>query len=1335
MSDSDSTNAQSGAHQTLIIKSIPDWLIRAPAERRLALKNTGVVFPDWYRSASAARHEALKQATQRSWVSQTRVDRLFEGLADVRAFAEPLLIQALKRQFGLELDVRKTYLRLYVPKDLPVRYEVTTISLLDATLHNFEMKEAVALYFDSASCFITAPNAIGQFDIRPIKNRMSIEAFASLCRQLDVGGRYKQQLEALLLPTDAAAKSMLAYKVITSQQDRFRVSTLLARMKGDIGQAEQTLLLNQLTEQKTPTAGAKALRLYQLSILGATLTGIVLFSADPEHSREVEPVIAYIPDDPEHPLKTYASTREFVDELTRQLRSTDYQRFFARFVAHDHRGAFFATLLNELNTVRWHPMQPDDPRPAWRADPDARPNLRMQTQRVGPDLWTWLYQSRLNQILNDARVMAVSTADEDRKSRREQWDRLEKVATVVLEVAALAAIPFVPFLGELMLAYTVYQLLDDTFTGILDWAEGQLIEASAHLLSIAENVAQLGAFAVGGLAVGKLLSVEPAAFVKSLKVVDIGAGRQRLWNPDLSVYERAVRLPADSQADALGLHRHQGAKVLPLEGKTYEVVPETTGNVYRLRHPHRPDAYKPKLTHNGAGAWVHEVERPMEWRRAQLFRRLGHSVAEFSDVTAGRIMAVSGIDEAVLRDMHVHTRRPPALLEDTLRRFKLDQQIQAFVAHLQSADPRVYARADPQMQAQLLRAQGVSVQENPLRSGNLVQSMVETLEDAQLKKLLGESPAFGDPLPGIDVRVARLRLKIAGWAQESRASLFEASERLFELSSDENTRQIRRIFPDLPKTIAEELWRHAEAADRLHMQRNPGITRRMAHEALFYLREVRLSRAYEGLYLEAIANPDSDRLALHLLENLNGWSPEMRIEVRDGDFGGALLDSLGRPDAPIRKVLVRQNGQYQTFDGFGHELHVLDDLYGAVQHALPDAQRQALGLPHVGQGAGLRQAVRQQTLMPRSQARALLGQPPLEAGARSPMGLAVGRSGYLLGGGDFVPEPARSVEQRLQALYPTLSEENMATLRSERLIGEPVLAVARLENEHVTLVNELEVWSNDVPSRHPTTGSMLTDDELSVQRQGRKLFAQELQANWSRRLTTTNRYTPTTLDYDLEILGELPTLSADFSHVDELSLSSNAGLGGHSFLASFPGVRYLTLSGFALETFPMEIYQMRALVTLTLDDCAITLTEATVEGLAHMEGLTLLHLDNNPLGRTPDVRYMRELDSLYLKNTGLIDVPVGLFDLEQLAFADLRSNQITTLPDELFEVSDEREFNCNLLGNPLSEVCKSRIESYVDHSSLDKKIMIQFDGAQDEDIDGHEVSDSDDSGVDEGDQD
>jgi hypothetical protein len=854
-------------------------------------------------------------------------------------------------------------------------------------------------------------------------------------------------------------------------------------------------------------------------------------------------------------------------------------------------------------------------------------------------------------------------------------------------------------------------------------------EAADHLLSIAENLAQLAAFAVGATVAGKVLAIRPSAFVEGLKPVALDDGRTRLWNPDLQPYEQTVLL-TEGVPDELGLRHQAGKTFLPLEGRNYEVAADTENDTYHVRHPLRPDAYRPHLNHNGAGAWAHEVERPMEWQGAQLFRRLGHSVAEFSDATARRILAVSGIDEAMLRRMHVHSQRPPALLDDTIRRFKLDQRIQLFKTQMASPDPAVYAKADVQLQLQLLKTQKVELPEGRLRDGDVIETVLEVVPEREQKLLLGLSASPGDALPGRRVRTALLRNRMAGWAQEHRTSLFTSLEELFESGADQNTQQIRRIFPGLPKTIAQELWRHASAADRLQMQRLPGLPRSMAHEALVYLREVRLSRACEGLYLDSVAGPDTDILALHMLETLSGWSPEIRIEVRDSRFDGALLDSIGRPEAAVRKVLVRQQSQYQTHDSGGQHLHGLDDLYGSVMHALTDSQRQALGLPHVGQGAGLKQAVRRLSLPARSQLRVLFGQPPLEPGARSPMGLAIGRSGYLFGGGDFVPEPVHSIEHRLRALFPALSEEELAALRRQRLIGDPLLAVARLENEYVTLTNELEVWSADVPSRHPLTGAVLMDDEMVIQRQRRESFAQELRDNWSRKLTASNGFTPTTLEFNLEIVGELPEISADFSHVRELSLSTvSSHLRGHVFLSSFSGVQYLSLSGFVLESFPSEIYQMRELVTLTLNGCGIGLTEITVEGLAHMEGLTLLDLSNNPLGLPPELTYMKHLDSLYLANTGLATFPAGMFDLEKLALVDFTFNQVETLPDELFEVPDTRQVNYKFLDNPLSEASLLRVAEYDATTGLDRKILIQVDSEEEPVADW----DTDESGIESGD--
>lgn len=1297
------------AHQAFIRRSIPEWLQNAPRDRRELLKQTAGSMPDWYKSTSAADHLSLKQAVERSWRSQSRVDSLFEGLADVRKFSAPLLRNAIKNRFGIELDVEETFLRLYLPKGLLTGYEVLTISLLDAALQNFEEKETEPHYYDKASCFISRPDSVGQFEILPSNSALNICDFISLCRQLDVGGQYNRQLEALLLPDDAVAKAVLAHKVMASQQDRFRAATLLAYMKGDICEKSRAMLLRLLIDKKTPMLDGKPLRFYGLSLLGAPMTGIVLFSADLVEANEVVPLIAYVPDDPEHPIKEYASTAAFTDELVRQLRSGAYQLFFARFVDRSAHASFFHTLESVLVATTRHARLPGDTRPVWRSEPVARPNPRLQAQVIRGELWGVLYQRQSDKILNDARFMAVPTADEDRKSRWARWDALQSAAGAGLEVATLVALPFVPLLGELFLAYTVYQVLDEVFTGVLEWSEGQLLEASDHLLAIAETTAQLGAFAVGGAVVGKLFSVPPSAFVESLKIVDTGAGIQRLWLADMGVYERDVRLPAGSQPDELGLHQHRDLTILPLAGKNYAVAAGSDGE-FRILHPDRADAYKPLLSHNGSGAWAHEVERPMEWRAAQLFRRLGHSVAEFSDATAERILAVSGLDEAVLRDLHVHSRRPPALLEDSIRRFSVDQQIQTFIEQSSSSDPQVFAKTDRQMHAQVLGALGVSVQEQQLRSPDLLRSVVESLDATTLKTLLNESPAFGDALPGVDVRVVRLGQRLSRWAQKNRSTLFKTLEDQFERAIDQPTRQMRRIFPDLPKSIAQELWRHASAADRLHMQNNRGLSPQMAHEALCYLREVRLTRASEGLYLQTVAHPDTDRLALRMLETLRGWSSDIRIEVHDGYFDGALIDSIGPAEATIRKVLVRQADRYQAFDGSGEELHGLDDLYGAIQHSLPDEQRLALRLPHVGQGAELQQAVRRLPLLPRSDMRVLFQQPPLEPGARSPMRLAVGRPGYLLGGGDFQPQPLRSVDERLAALYPTMTEETRATLRRELLNGDPSLAVARLETEYLALVNDLQIWAGDVPTEHPLTGLPLTEIEVAEQQRGRQLFAQELQDNWSRKVTSATAHTPATLEYDLNIVGELPRLSANFSHVRELNLGSNAvPLNGHSFFASFTGVKYLTLSGFTLKSFPVEIYQMRELLTLTLANCDIQLTEAAVEGLAHIENLTLLDLADNPLKLAPDVSYMQRLDSLYLSNTGLAEVPMGLFACESLAFADLANNQFTRLPDELFEVPDVRAVNYNFRLNPLDETSVQRVDSYLASAGLDSKILIQID--------------------------
>ncbi|MNO69893.1 hypothetical protein D3C76_607560 [compost metagenome] len=212
-----------------------------------------------------------------------------------------------------------------------------TVSLLDAALHNFSSKETC----EADSSFISQPDARGHFDILPINRKMTIAQFQTLCRELDLGARYNKYLEEQLKPRDGLAQGVLKRKLIESDKAAFKAAAHLAVLTGDIDADARDLILSMLDGQRNLTRKGWVMQFSALSILDSRLTGIVLLTAGPEQDpRAVTPVIAYVPQDPEHPLKEYASGVAFLDELTRQLRNNlvvsstgmTYQQFFSRFV-------------------------------------------------------------------------------------------------------------------------------------------------------------------------------------------------------------------------------------------------------------------------------------------------------------------------------------------------------------------------------------------------------------------------------------------------------------------------------------------------------------------------------------------------------------------------------------------------------------------------------------------------------------------------------------------------------------------------------------------------------------------------------------------------------------------------------------------------------------------------------------------------------------------------------------------------------------------------------------------------------------------------------------------
>ncbi|ANF85829.1 hypothetical protein A7J50_2425 [Pseudomonas antarctica] len=97
-------------HGDVLEKAVPQWLVDATPARRLALKETAAVLPDWYKNASPEQRKTVNASVKASAVAQVQLHKTMSTFQDVDAFAKPLLPKALKEQFQVEIDVDKTLL-------------------------------------------------------------------------------------------------------------------------------------------------------------------------------------------------------------------------------------------------------------------------------------------------------------------------------------------------------------------------------------------------------------------------------------------------------------------------------------------------------------------------------------------------------------------------------------------------------------------------------------------------------------------------------------------------------------------------------------------------------------------------------------------------------------------------------------------------------------------------------------------------------------------------------------------------------------------------------------------------------------------------------------------------------------------------------------------------------------------------------------------------------------------------------------------------------------------------------------------------------------------------
>jgi len=170
------------------------------------------------------------------------------------------------------------------------------------------------------------------------------------------------------------------------------------------------------------------------------------------------------------------------------------------------------------------------------------------------NLWSYLFRVQLNKIVNDARTIAVSSTDVERHARWAWWDNLEQMFADLLNAALLVLTPFVPVLGELMLVYSAYQIMDEVCEGIVDWSEGRRTEAWEHVAGVADSVIQFALFAAGGH-IGQLARLKLSPFIEGLVPVQrptaAGACGTRTsarspGNPDPRRFDTVARGPASA---------------------------------------------------------------------------------------------------------------------------------------------------------------------------------------------------------------------------------------------------------------------------------------------------------------------------------------------------------------------------------------------------------------------------------------------------------------------------------------------------------------------------------------------------------------------------------------------------------------------------------------------------------------------------------------------------------------------------------------------------------------------------------------------------------------------
>ncbi|HEK1009511.1 TPA: hypothetical protein SMP92_002792 [Pseudomonas putida] len=877
---------------------------------------------------------------------------------------------------------------------------------------------------------------------------------------------------------------------------------------------------------------------------------------------------------------------------------SDLQQFSRKLLGRRLRGTpylkFFSRFVRRRDRQRFFPTVIE----LYRGVPIwATRDLDEHMRAYPVPLFEHLASMRIRQLKDDAAVILPPVAQIDRAVQREHERELVAQGWTLIGVASL----FVPAIGAVLLAMMAWELLCEVFHGIEDWHDGDTAAALDHLSNIAVDLALAGA-TVAGVSVARRAWAR-SAVVDSLVSAPMEQGGVKLWNQDLTTFQGAA---PQVLADMQGVRRQDGQAWIEMQGHHYPVRQRATDGSWQMMPR---EGFGPRLLGNGGGAWRLASDQPSCWTSAHtLFRRLGGAFGELDDGEIDTVLSIHGLGEDNLRALHMACGLPDPWLTDTVRRVQLQRRIFRLIQQLRTGAPST-DRTLLQHAQRLRNAAGVSGAE-----------LAEQVQSQRLRLLQD----FYDSVQPSDSQAVAI---------------------------------LRRVFPGLHHRAAQALVDAADINDLRRLSGDQRVPMRLGELARASVQRIRRIRVLEALHFDLPQPADLGRVAIGLLDDLQGAAQGVRWHYQDAGIGGPVLAESEQGQSDFH--LLHYDGRFQLVDQYHAAQGSPGELFETMVRAFNASQRAAMGLAQAS-GAGLRQLLAGEAAARPERVEQLLA-PPRVGMFQTPRRMEDGRFGYLLSGRQVARGTRQGRPQalgdRVHRLFPNLDQVQIdAWLSDVRASGqrvEPLLQ--RLDEQSQLLQRHMQAWVEE------------SGEEEG--RQQRRYLSNSLVECWQRSSSEEFRQASERTNLWWSQMGaqvdRLPDLPEQirFQSVVVLSLRQmDISAIPDGFLQAFENLRVMELPGNALTRLPMQLQNMRRLQCLDLSGNRIILDPAQSTILAGCEQLSYLNLSGNPLGRVFSVGAMPHLTELRLHDTQIDCLPYNILQCPRLHTLDVRDNRITALP-------------------------------------------------------------------------